>query len=133
MSFYFTLFIGPYAEWRVRLGEKGDPPVDEEPWYTPLIEGQILALAEADGLPEVKVGRARFAQYRFMPRQERPGHPPRKMYFPLGMADSGGDWSWLNPRAEIDWFSETFSEELATLTSHLGGPPTMGWGVLMSY
>jgi hypothetical protein len=49
------------------------------------------------------------------------------------MADSGGDWSWLDPRAEIDWFSEAFADELGTLAVHFGGPPTMGWGVLMSY
>ena len=42
MSFHFTLHIGPYAEWRVRLGKKPLPSESEEAWYESLIEGEIL-------------------------------------------------------------------------------------------
>jgi hypothetical protein len=79
MSFYFTVYIGPYAEWRVRRGREAEPPVDEQPWYTPLIEEEILVLAQTDGIPQIKAGRARFAQYRFLPKQKQPNRPPREM------------------------------------------------------
>ena len=134
MSWHFTLFIGPYAEWRRRLGKVPVRNAWEEPWFEPLIEGGSLTLGMKDELPEIKVGRVRYAQYRFMPAQWRPNCPPRQMAFHDGMADRGNeDWSWINPRAEIDWFLEAFSAELNNLTAHFGAGPTVGWGVIMNY
>lgn len=133
MSFYFTLYIGPYVEWKVRLGRKPLPSVSEEPWYETLLAGQSLDLLEHDGIPEVKEGRVRYARYRFVPNQERPNAPPRSMSFVGGMANREEDWSWINPLAEMDWFSEAFADELAILEKHFGGPPRMGWGVETSF
>ena len=132
MSFYFELHIGPYAEWRVRRGKKSLSRYYEEVWYESLIEGKILTLITHDDLPEIKVGRVRYARYRFVPHQERPDAPPRRMAFPHGMADEE-DWSWINPRAEMDWFSEAFAVELAVLATHFGEQPRMGWGLESNY
>jgi hypothetical protein len=132
MSFHSTLYIGPWAEWRRPLGRKGAPVEDEEPWFKSLIEGAILDLVSRDGIPEIKVGRKRYVQYRFLPRQKRPNAPPRPMSFFDG-SGSEEDWSWLNPRAEIDWFSEAFAEELNVLAAYFGELPIMGWGVNSSW
>jgi hypothetical protein len=133
MSYYFTVFIGPYAEWRVRLGKKAPRALEDlenEPWYESL-RGALRLAFHDDGsdLPEVKVGRVRYAQYRFWPGAERRDRPPRTMALPKGYGN-GEDWSWINPRAELDWFSEAFASELATLATHFGAPPTLRWGPL---
>src|SRR5262245_26132241 len=130
MSFHFTLFIGPYAEWRVRLvgEEKVDLP---ESLYSELIEEMILCLGTRDGIPEVTIDGVRCARFRFMPREARPDAPPRTMEFydGGGAQERDADWSWISPRAEMDWFSEAFAPELARLAAHFGEQPTMGWGV----
>src|SRR5262245_11871575 len=127
------LFIGPYAEWRVRLGKKTPLDYADEPWFDTLVCTGILSVATADGIPEIYVGRVRYALYRFLPSQERPDAPPRQMAFQCGLGVSTGDWSWVNPRAEIDWFSEAFAPELAMLADHFGAPPSLGWGATQSY
>src|SRR5215470_16874923 len=112
MSFHLSLYIGPYAQWLVRRGRKPPRKDYEEPWYDSLIEAHelgddgILDLESRDGLPEVKVGRVRYTRYRFMPKQDRPNRPPRQMYFHDGFADGDGDWSWVLPKMEMDWFLE---------------------------
>jgi hypothetical protein len=133
VSFHYSLYIGPYAQWLVRRGSKPPRKDWEEAWYDPLIDGGILDLASRDGLPEVKVGRVRYIQYRFMPKQHRPNSPPRQMYFHDGSADGDEDWSWLLPKAEMDWFLEAFAPELTVLASHFGSDPTPGWGAFLVY
>ena len=131
MSHPFTVFIGPYAEWQVHVSKVRRGPKDEDPRFEGFVNGPILYLGDYEGLPKVKVGRLTYVVYRFMPDEHRPDRPTRQMQFYYGEPEGDcEDWSWINPRAEIDWFSEAFAAELSVLRGHFGEDPTLGWGVV---
>jgi hypothetical protein len=134
MSYPFSVLIGPYAEWRVRKGKKRDTPLDELPWYEALIDsGEVFYVGGWDGVPEVKIDGVKYSVWLFMPNQKRKDCPPRQMAFHDGLTDNAfEDWSWINPRAEMDWFTEAFAAELAILAEHFGGPPNIGWGPVLA-
>jgi hypothetical protein len=137
MSHPYSTFIGPYAEWRVKRARKGARPLDqlsldELPWYDSLVlSGGVFHLGGGDGVPIVKIDKVAYSVWRFMPNKKRPNRPPRQMHLDSGMLENDfEDWSWINPRAEMDWFTEAFAPELAVLAEYFGEQPTIGWGAL---
>jgi hypothetical protein len=125
------LFLGPYAEWLVPE-RKHRPGFRETPLAETLLGGWVLYLQHFLGdIPQVKRGRTLYYRYTFMPQQERPNQPKRRMCFsPDDYWPEAEDLTEIDRQAEMNWFAKEFGEELRTLATHFGGPPAIRWGLV---
>jgi hypothetical protein len=130
VSYWTSLFVGPYAEWAVPVGKGPVPETPEWAWFH---ERMVVDLQMNLGeLPELERDGGRYHLYRLMPSEERPGAPGRSMYFG-GKASLGFgalDLTEVDRRAEVRWFAEAFCAELRQLADHVGAEPALRWGAV---
>jgi len=126
MSIDTKVYVGPYAEVKVRLVTEGKK-VTEEPsvdWYD-MTDGAI-APAHQNQTPPDEDG---FRRYRFFPNVARPGEPEREMHLAEPWVEMWEDWSHLDIPGEIAWFTKAFALEIDLLKDTYGGV-AIKWGAL---
>ena len=116
------VYIGPYAE--VKVGIES-PCVD---WYD-ISDGAIAPAHEEQQPPKETDGDGAFRRYRLFPNVARSGEPEREMYLAEPWVEIWEDWSQLDIKAEIAWFSEAFAVEIELLKDTYGSV-AIKWGVL---
>jgi hypothetical protein len=119
MSVEQNVYLGPYAEWLVRVDEITDE-------FQELAEGILQTNAGMDLPPVVKVKRKEYHRFCFMPGESRGREPHWSIHDGDGIEDLRG----IDMKAEIDWFATAFAVELGAVAEHLGRSPTLHWGIV---
>ena len=123
-------YVCPYAEWH--LTEEEDTMTDE--LYSYLLENASgVGLTFHDNPPTITIEGKDYIQKLWTPFycSDAKEQPPRQFVW-----DSCGteavDLQGIDPRAEIEWFQETFKAQLDALSGHYGKRPQIHWGVVAS-
>jgi hypothetical protein len=109
MANELSVYLGPYAEVKVKLVEGKEQP-EHVDWYD-LTDGTI-ALAHARNNPPDEGG---YRRYRFFPNVSRPDEPKRQMHLAEPWVEQWEDWTELNIKTEICWFVKAFADEISLL------------------
>jgi hypothetical protein len=135
MSMWHCLYIGPYAEWLVPAAKHQGGEWNRSTLDNLVEKGGLCYRANMGEIPTLQKGHSLFYHYTFRPRGERAGNestrPNRRMLFD-GDGVAGFDMQDLtevNSQEEINWFAESFREELRSLADHFGEPAALRWGV----
>lgn len=126
MSIDTKVYVGPYAEVKVRLVKEGKM-VREEPsvdWYD-MTDGAIAPAHQSQKPPEEDG----FRCYRFFPNVSRSGEPEREMHLAEPWVEMWEDWTHLDIQLEIAWFTKAFTVEVDLLRDTYGSV-TIKWGAL---
>ena len=124
-----TLYLGPFAEWRLRPGvmEKaaGDPLWEE-------VAERLWMAWTRHPPPAITSGRVTYHRYCFCPQ---PSEWHRSPEGPLREFRCDGlrgilDLRDVDVQAELDWFTAEFGPMLARVGERLGGPPVLHWGMV---
>lgn len=138
MSTWNSVFIGPYAEWKISEANKPNPPFYDTELFDTLIsdEGPLLWRNWLLDVHSLEIDGTTCYPYHFMPssKHERCGKPVREMFFwGQGMIDLGIlDLTDVDRQVEMNWFAKEFAKELQQLADYFGSPPVFRWGALES-
>jgi hypothetical protein len=142
---YIHLFIGPYAQWRVRVAD----------WYQ-FPRSEARQALEAEVLDDVSLdwnfgqdwpldGDRADGMFSIcgMPGEVRPGAPDRLLKLVWDLRDvfcqgwpswpAASDWVGLDRQAEVEWFRGAYRAELERAALLHGGPPNFRWGLVLWY
>jgi hypothetical protein len=125
----YTLYLGPYAEWRLRPREI-EKAFREAPFWEEVAERLWMAWTR-ELPPIITVGRVKYHRYCFCPHDawKHPAKGPLRE-FRLNSMTGILDLREVETQAELDWFTREYGPLLERVGERLGRAPILHWGVV---
>ena len=124
-----TLYLGPFAEWRLRPGvmEKvaGDPLWEE-------VAERLWMAWTRQPPPAMTVRRVKYHRYCFCPQPSEWQHAPKGPIREFRLSGLRGivDFRDIDVQAELDWLAAEFGPLLQRVGERLGSPAILQWGMV---